>query len=181
MKEAGYDGGEGVYWADEMRVGLIGQVRRVWAPTGVKIVQKVQHSYKWEYLNLAVNGLTGKLKWAWTEDMKGVSIAGVVREWGKQGLEIVVWDGAPGHHGDSYEDLDVRRIKQPPYSPELNPAERVFELLRDKVEGKVYEDLAAKKKAVEKELKELAASPERVKRLTGWKWIQQAVADASPQ
>ena len=133
LKEAGYDGGEGVYWADEMRVGLIGQVRRVWAPAGVKIVQKVQHSYKWEYLNLAVNGLTGKLRWAWTEDMKGVSIAGVVREWGKQGLEIVVWDGAPGHHGDSYEDLDVRRIKQPPYSPELNPAGRVFELLRDKV------------------------------------------------
>ena len=164
-----------------MRVGLIGQVRRVWAPAGVKIVQKVQRSYKWEYLNLAVNGLTGKLKWSWTEDMKGVSISGVVREWGEQGLKIVVWDGAPGHGGDNYAGIAVRRIKQPPYSPELNPAERVFELLRDKVEGKVYKDLAAKKEAVEKELKELAASPERVKRLTGWNWIQQAVADASSQ
>jgi len=86
-----------------------------------------------------------------------------------------VWDGAPGHGGDSYEDIKVRRIKQPPYSPELNPAERVFELLRDKIEGKVYKDLAAKKEAVEKELKELAASPERVKRLTGWNWIQQSL------
>ena len=29
-------------WADEMRVGLIGQTRRVWASVGVKVVQAVE-------------------------------------------------------------------------------------------------------------------------------------------
>lgn len=29
--------GAGVYWADEMRLRLMGQVRQVWAPRGVKI------------------------------------------------------------------------------------------------------------------------------------------------
>jgi len=33
-------------WGDEMRVGLIGQVRRVWAPIGFKVVQVVEYKYE---------------------------------------------------------------------------------------------------------------------------------------
>jgi hypothetical protein len=70
----------------------------------------------------------------------------------------------------------VQRIEQPPYSPELNPAERVFEHLRAQIEGKTYGSLEAKKAAVEAELKKLAADPEKVKRLAGWEWILGAMA-----
>ena len=42
-----------------MRVGLLGQVRRVWAPRGVKVEQFVECKYEWAYLNLAVGSLTG--------------------------------------------------------------------------------------------------------------------------
>jgi hypothetical protein len=159
-----------------MRLGLIGNTRRVWAPRGVKVVQEVEYSYKWAYLNLAVNGLTGKLHWSWMENMKSTSIAPVVEEWATEGVEVVVWDGAKGHHGDAYNEVEVERVQQPPYSPELNPAERVFELLRDKVEGVVYGSLAKKKQAVEVELQKLAAFPERVKRLAGWSWLRKAMA-----
>jgi len=88
-----------VYWADEMRVGLIGQTRRVWAPRGVKIKQAVEYAYEWASLNLAVNGVEGRIIWNWTENMKAVSIAPVVRSWAEQGVEIIVWDRAPGHRG----------------------------------------------------------------------------------
>lgn len=84
--------------------------------------------------------------------------------------------GAKGHHGAAYEEVPVQRIFQPPYSPELNPAERVFELIRERIEGKVYGNLSAKKKAVEAELKSLAANPKQVERLTGWLWIRQSIA-----
>lgn len=57
------------------------------------------------------------------------------------------------------------------YSPELNPAERIFEELRRAVEGIIYETLEAKKQAVESELRQLAADPQRVKRLVGWDWL----------
>ena len=70
----------GLYWGDEMRVGLIGQVRRVWAPRGVKVEQLVERKYEWAYLNLAVSGLTGQLRWGWTENMKGASIGGLPLE-----------------------------------------------------------------------------------------------------
>lgn len=166
----------GIFWADEMRLGLIGTLRRVWAPRGVKVVQEREYSYAWAYLNLAVNGLTGELLWSWTKNMKAVSLASVVRDWALQDVEVLIWDGARGHRGAAYEDVAVARIFQPPYSPELNPAERVFEFLRERVEGLVYGSIAAKKAAVERELERLAAEPERVKRLTGWEWIRSSVA-----
>lgn len=162
-----------------MRVGLIGEARRVWAPRGVKVEQEVEYSYQWAYLNLAVNGLTGNLHWAWTNDMKSASLAPVLEDWGSEGVSEMVWDGAKGHHGGAYNEVAVTRLFQPPYSPELNPAERVFELLRERIEGEVYGSVAAKKKAVEAELESLAADPKQVKRLTGWEWIRQSIVRLS--
>jgi transposase len=162
-----------------MRVGLIGQVRRVWAPGGVKVRQKVEFKYEWEYLNLAVNGLEGTLYWEWTPNMKSEGIAKVVERWQAKGIEIMVWDRAPGHRGKEVKKVGVKLIEQPPYSPELNPSERVFEELRRKVEGKVYGDIEAKKAAIERELQQLAADQEKVKSLTGWTWIRQSVDSLS--
>jgi transposase len=160
-----------------MRVGLIGQVRRVWAPRGVKVVQAVEYKREWAYLNLAVNGLTGELRWDWTENMKGVSIAPVVKQWATEGVDTIVWDRARGHRGVAYQDVTVKLIEQPPYSPELNPAERVFEYLRDKIEGRVYGTIALKKEAVEAQLRALSAAPEKVISLAGWDWIRQSVSE----
>lgn len=175
LAEAGCADAEGLYWGDEMRVGLIGQVRRVWAPRGVKITQAVEFKHEWAYLNLAVSGLEGKLYWNWTSNMKGVSIAPVVQGWTTQDVQVLVWDRAPGHRGDAYRDVQIKLIEQPPYSPELNPAERIFEHLRAKIEGRVYGDLTAKKTAIEAELQQLAAAPEKVKALAGWDWIRESV------
>ncbi len=160
-----------------MRVGLIGQTRRRWAPRGVKIVQPVEYKYEWTYLNLAVNGLSGQLAWSWTENMKAASIAPVIQAWSAHGVQVIVWDRARGHRGPCYDDVKVHRIEQPPYSPELNPAERVFEYLRARIEGEVYGTIAAKQEAVEAKLQQLAADPERVKSLAGWDWIHRSLAE----
>jgi hypothetical protein len=54
--------------------------------------------------------------------------------------------------------------------------ERVLEELRREVEGGVYGTIEQKMAAVERELEAMAASPERVQRLTGWSWIRDALA-----
>lgn len=77
-----------------MRVGLIGEARRVWAPRGLKVVQEVEYSYSWVYLNLAVNGLSGKLYWSWTKSMKSISLASIVKDWARRGVKAVVWESA---------------------------------------------------------------------------------------
>ena len=143
MEALGEVEAEGVYWGDEMRVGLIGQVRKVWAPVGVKVEQAREYKYEWEYLNLAVNGITGDIQWTWTENMKACSIAPAIKQW-EETVSVLVWDQARGHRGPLYEQVQITLIEQPPYSPQLNPAERVFEYLRDKIEGKVYGTIAAK-------------------------------------
>ena len=62
---------------------------------------------------------------------------------------------------------------QPPYSPELNPVERLFQEIRRRVEGRVYPDLAAKKRVVEAVLEDFAAHPEQIRRLMYWSWISE--------
>ncbi|MDY7041253.1 MAG: hypothetical protein SVX38_10365 [Chloroflexota bacterium] len=139
-------------------------------------MQVVEYKREWTYLNLAVNGLTGQWCWDWTENMKGEPIAPVVQQWAEDGVEVVVWDRTRGHRGPTYQEVAVKLIKQPSYSLELNPAERVFEYLRSKVEGQVYGTMADKKEAIKAKLLILSGSADSSRSLAGWDWIHQSVA-----
>lgn len=99
-----------------------------------------------------------------------------VTDWQGAGIDTIIWDGAPGHRAQEVQQLSPTLICQPPYAPELNPAERVFEAVRQEVEGIIYETLEAKRDAVDRFLHKLAAAPQRIQSLTGWKWIRDAVA-----
>ena len=143
---------------------------------GKKVVQKIQISYKYVYLHLAVDGVNGKLYWQWEANMKSESVVKAVENWQAAGIEAIIWDGAPGHKAHVVQQHDIALICQPPYAPELNPAERVFEAVRQEVEGKIYPKLENKKKAVEQFLEQLNQEPSKVQSLAGWQWIQDALA-----
>ncbi len=106
--------------------------------------------------------------------MRATDILPVLKKWAQ---EAVVWDGAPAHKAKSLAEAGTERVALPPRSPELNPAERVFEEVRRHVEGEVYEDLQAKRKAVDEYLDGLKADPKRVRSLCGWEWIERALTD----
>lgn len=162
-------------WADEMRLGLHGRVRRVWAPVGVKVRQRVQLRYEWRYLSLAVDGIGGRLWWHWHATMRKEAVTPVVAAWQAAGIAALVWDGAPSHRARVVRAVGVALVMQPPAAPELNPAERVFQELRRAVEGLVYATLEEKMAAVEAALTALAADPARVQRLAGWSWIAETL------
>lgn len=168
-------------FADELRVGLRGTTRRVWGRRGVKVHQRLQLSYEWRYLFLVVDGRAGTLQWCWLESMAGdemLAAVGGVQRTGE--LAALVWDGAPSHRDASVRALGLPLIELPPYSPELNPAERVFQELRRAIEGRVYATLDDKVAAVEAELAKLEADPARVRSLAGWDWIDAAVEQLPP-
>ena len=171
LADAGLRSDDEVYASDEMRLGLRGTVRRVLAPKGVKVVQPLQLRYEWSYLLLAVNPKTGELRWRWIERMRQEHIKAVLSEWALDGL---VWDRAPSHRAKSLRELPTKRVFLPSYSPELNPAERIFEEVRRRVEGLVYDSIEDKQTKVESYLQELGADCERVKRLCGWEWMREA-------
>jgi transposase len=70
--------------------------------------------------------------------------------------------------------VGVKGVHLPPYSPELNPAERVFAEVRRWVEGRRYERIEAKKATVEAVPRRLEAE-EKVSSLLGWRYIRQAL------
>ena len=177
LSGVGLRNGLDAWHSDEMRLGLRGQTRKVLAPKGVKVVQPLQLKYEWSYLILAVSPLSGELKWEWIERMRQEYIRPVLKRWA---LEAVVWDKAPSHRAKSLNELSTARVFLPSYSPELNPAERVFEEVRARVEGRLYESLRDKQREAESYLKELAANPERVKGLCGWGWLR-ASLESLPQ
>jgi len=164
-----------VCFADEMRLGLISQLRRRWCPVGVKLVQPQQMCFVWRWLSLAVEVTSGKLFWRWQENLKAASVAQTVQAWSLQGLSALVWDNAPGHTGGVVGEAGLPLVFLPPCSPELNPAERVFEEVRRRVEGSLYDTIEAKVAVVESFLSELAADAERVRQLAGWDWIVEAL------
>jgi transposase len=160
-----------------MRLGLHGMVRRVWGRRGIKVRQRVQIAYRWRYLFLAVDSRRGQLYWCWRDTLTGIAIREALRGLLQHTpLTAVVWDRAPGHRDDGIQRLGMPVIALPPYSPELNPAERVFEELRRVVEGLPYATLDDKVAAVTRVLEEYDADPERVRRLTNWHWIDTALS-----
>jgi hypothetical protein len=159
-----------------MRLGLHGQVRRVWAPRGVKVRQRKQIAYRWTYLVLAVDGQGGTLQWTWLPTVRKDALTLVVAAWRAAGLAAVVWDSSGSHRARVVRDVGLPLIPLPAYAPECNPAERVFEEIRRASEGRVYADLDAKRAVAEAVLTALAADPARVRRLAGWEWIAAAEA-----
>ena len=82
---------------------------------------------------------------------------------------------ASSHRHELVRGVGLPLIGLPPYSPELNPAERVFEEVRRWIEGKVYPSLEDKVAAVAAYLTELESNPDRVRGLAGWDWIEDAI------
>jgi transposase len=156
---------------DEMRFGLWGQTRRRWGLRGVKLIQKVQIVFAWRYLVLAVNSLTAELRWGWLERVRHQDLKPLLERWSPR---AVVWDRAPAHTARHVAPSGVQCLFLPPYAPELDPAERIFEEIRREIEGEVYPSLRAKQDAIEHFLRHLAADRQRVKALIGWNWIHDA-------
>ena len=65
----------------------------------------------------------------------------------------------------------MNRIFLPPYSPELNPAERIFEEVRREIEGFVYPTIQAKQHRIEQFLRRLRADKKRLTSLVSWDWV----------
>jgi hypothetical protein len=164
-------------FGDELRLGLRGTTRRVWGRRGTKVRQRLQLQYEWRYLFAAVDGQSGRVWWNWVPSMKAEALwPTIVGLQAMAVLEGLVWDNAPSHRDDDITDLDLAFVGLPPYSPELNPAERLFEEIRRHVEGRVYATLDAKVADVQAFLEDLDADPPRVRRLCGWDWITTAIA-----
>lgn len=85
----------------------------------------------------------------------------------------MVLDGAPSHKGKELEvPENIALVFLPSYSPELNPAEQLWNVLRrDYFANKVFDSLNAATRQAEIGLACMSSNSEALKRLTNWQWI----------
>lgn len=137
-------------WAeDEHRLGLQPILRAIWVEKGTKNVQvMVNPGYKWFYLYAFVHPATGRSYW-WilpsvNIKMFELALKDFAEEFGAgKGKQIVlVVDQAVWHTSEKLELPEGIHIQTLPVkSPELQPAERLWELSDESVANKAWTDI----------------------------------------
>jgi hypothetical protein len=168
-------------FCDEARFGLIDASCGCWAPAGVRPEIPMKFTRQYLYAYCAVSPVDGKmvslsLPYANTEAMsfflREVSSAF------PDEYVVLQMDQAGWHKGCELEvPKNVRIAFLPPYSPQLNPVEHVWDELREKwFKNRYFKDLEQVEEQLCKGLKDLEDNPLIVAGITGFPWILKAVS-----
>ena len=128
MTAQGVRAGQRVVFVDEMRVGLIGQVRRRWTVRGVRLCPRVERSSKWRYLQVAVDPLSGEVWQRWSARLGKEAAVAALSEWRALGVAVVVWDNAGSHRARAVREVGVVLVYLPACWSDTNRAFKVHEL-----------------------------------------------------
>lgn len=161
---------------DEGRFGLLGKPRRCWAPHGVRPVVGARLVRKFSYAFAAVSphdGVMDSLILPWVNAQTMSLFLATVAQRHSDEFIMMVMDQAGWHIASELEvPVNMKLILLPPYSPEINPAEHIWDALRENCIGNtVFASLEAADKALSKGLKSLEIDHTKMQTLTGFKWI----------
>jgi hypothetical protein len=136
VKQAGENRPVRLMFEDEARFGRLSQPHRCWAPQGIRPTVPAQIVREYEYAYAAVSPHDGVLDTLVlptvnTEAM-GLFLAEVSARHAAEFI-VMVLDGAGWHKAKRLQiPANMRLIPWPPWSPQLNPAEHVWDELREK-------------------------------------------------
>ena len=161
---------------DEARFGLLGRPHRCWAPRPVRPTVGARLERKFSYAFAAVSPHDGVmdslvLPWVNAETMS-IFLASVAERHADEFI-VMVMDRAGWHiAGGLVVPQNMRLVYLPPYSPELNPAEHLWESLRERhFANTVSGDLDAVEAALVAGLRAMEADSFTTQKLTGFNWI----------
>ena len=165
-------------WAlDEHRIGLRPILRRQWAPVGRRPIARGRHRFEWLRLHGFVHPTTGAVVWfvcsTVDTDLFGAVLAAFARAVGAGGdkLVVLVLDRAGWHVSGRLEVPDGVVLEfLPAYTPELQPAERLWPLANEAIANKHFATLEDLDAALGERCRALAAMPETIKGVTNFGW-----------
>ena len=174
-----------VWVMDEARFGLHTELRRVWTVRGKRPVVSRQIKYQWDYLYGALSLIGGEAHFA---HVPGVGLdwdASYVRDLAATAPEVthvLVRDQAGFHlrDGDPRLPAQVRVIDLPPYCPELNPCEQLWDILKDDIANQVFPSIQKLRAGMKDTLRRFWESASTVLRLIGREWFSSQL-NASPK
>ena len=168
---------------DEARFGRMVRIRRCWAPSPARPM--VCNGYEREFLYVygAVSPLQGQLDWMITRQMNTTNMSAFLAQVSakhRRDFIVMVVDGASSHVcKDLAVPKNIRLLRLPPYAPELNPQEHVWDEIREKeFPNRVFADLHSVHAQLEAGLPRLASDRKALRSLTAWPWIVSLILNA---
>ena len=169
---------------DEGRFGRINDPRRCWSPPGIRPNVPCQIVREYTYVFSAVSPHDGVLDSLILPEVNSETMSIFLKEVSVRHVDefiLMVLDGA-GWHKSKYLIIpeNMLLISLPPYSPEINPAEHIWEEIREKwFKNEVFRDLKAVEDKLVEALIVLEKDKNRISSLVGFAWIKKILLNAT--
>ncbi len=165
---------------DEARFGRINDVRRCWAPKPIRplCLAMLTHEYTYAYAAVDVqHGVLDTLVLPHVNtDCMQVFLDEVARRHANEHV-VMVLDGAGWHRSMALRaPANMRLLPLPPYAPELNPVEHLWDELREKYfHNRVFDSLDALEDHLVASLGATEQATDKVRSIVAWPWIIDAL------
>lgn len=161
---------------DEARFGRINDPRRCWAPQGVRPEVSVQIVREYTYLLAAASPHDGVLDSLILPEVNAETMSLFLAEVAQRhpgDYIVMVLDGAGWHRArDLLIPENMHLVFLPPYSPELNPMEHVWEEIREKwFPNLVFNSLEAVEDRLVEAVVHLEGHRKLIASIIGFDWI----------
>lgn len=161
---------------DEARFGRMSDPRSCWAPAPKRPMVRLAMVREFRYEYAAVSPWSGDLDYMTAEKMNTENMnifLKLISRTHKRNFMVMILDGAPSHKGKELKvPRNIALAFLPSYSPELNPAEQIWNVLRrDYFANRVFDSLDAATLQAEHGLADMASDRQSLKSLTNWSWI----------
>ncbi|WP_438710890.1 IS630 family transposase [Aquimarina muelleri] len=134
-----------IYCQDESRFGLITKQKRVLTLKGIKPIGKYKHSYKYFWLWGSFSPITGDAHYMISDGVSKAAFIAYLQDlslYKPKELKIVIIDNTAFHSTKNIQlPENIILLPIPPYSPELNPAEKMWQHFKDKIAMKMYKSI----------------------------------------
>ena len=158
-----------LYFQDESRFGLKTHIGRCLTAKGIKPIVKYQHAFKNTYLYGSFSPVDGD---SFVYEIEGTTseifhkyIDGFSK-YKPDEFKIIIIDNAGFHSLAKYHIPDnIAFIRIPPYSPELNHAEKIWAYIKQFYKNRVFENIENVKKWLDDFVKN-KLSPEQILSIT---------------
>lgn len=161
---------------DEARFGRISDVRRCWAPSGIRPCVPSQIVREYTYAYAAVCPFDGHLDALILPEVNTEAMSIFLEELSRNHRDeqiVLILDKAGWHTAANLTIPDNITLHWlPPYSPELNPVEHLWDELREKwFRNRYFASLDAVEDQLAEALKFLMEHPDQVTSMTLFDWM----------
>ena len=165
---------------DEARFGRMSSPYAAWAPKPIRPSVELALVREFEYVYCAVSPQDGQSVWHIQKQMNtecmGEFLQKVSNTFPKE-IVLMILDGASCHKAKALEvPPNIILEFLPPYSPELNPTEHIWDEMREKFfANRIFSSMDLVLKQINKAITQFQTHAETLISITYWPWIKSAI------